>query len=572
MSADIKKVLVKDDRLNCTDQIAYAVMKGGASMNPSAFQAVSQSTSSHVYAIQVPSEQTIIDRRVLWTSTVILKIDGAAPAGQNLINYGLTDALAPFPLHQLVNVMSATINNNSTSINLRDVLTALIRFNDKRQLSRYNGYAPTAYDTYNSYADGVGANNNALGAWGNVADNDLIPRGAWVLDGFGTDTAASNGLQPVTDGTSKTIYVKFTVAEPLMISPLIFCNPSSNNQGMYGVQNMNFTISMGDASRVWRTASTFAKTVSVLSFSNSQLLFNFLTPHSSDLLASRNVCAYQEFPRYITSFNNSLASGATQTFKSSTLQLNQIPDKLIMFVRKTIGSQTSADSDSFLALTGANPVSINFNNVSGILSSASIYDLYRYSVENGSNQNFYEFSGFANMTNPVTSAGRKVATTGSMVVLEFAKDIPLQEDYYSCGSLGSFSLQVSLNCINQSGSAIATQELVLITMNSGAFVLERGSASVFTGLLTKADVLEVSQQTPYFKSDAERLVGGGFFDSIKSIIGKILPVIAPIAKDYLNKQGALGQTASNVLGALGMGASGGAGHSGGRKKLADRMM
>ena len=120
MSADIKKVLVKDDRLNCTDQIAYAVMKGGQSMNPSSFQAVSQGNSSHVYNINVPSETTIIDRRVLWKSTVILKIDGTAPVGQFLINYGTTDALSPFPLHQLVNVMSAVINNNSVSLNVRD--------------------------------------------------------------------------------------------------------------------------------------------------------------------------------------------------------------------------------------------------------------------------------------------------------------------------------------------------------------------------------------------------------------------------------------------------------------------
>jgi hypothetical protein len=243
-----------------------------------------------------------------------------------------------------------------------------------------------------------------------------------------------------------------------------------------------------------------------------------------------------------------------------------------MFVRKSIGSQTSADTDSFLALTGANPISINFNNVSGILSSASVYDVYRYSVENGSNQNFYEFSGFASMNNAATGTGKKTATSGSLVVLEFAKDIPLQEDYYSCGSLGSFSLQVSMNCINQSASAIATQELVLITMNSGAFVLERGSASVFTGLLTKADVLEVSQQQPYFRSDAERLVGGGWFDSIKSIIGKVLPILAPIGKEWLSKQGTIGNVANQVLGAVGLGSSGGAGHSGGRKKLMERMM
>ncbi|MFM6265185.1 MAG: phage major capsid domain-containing protein [Dolichospermum sp.] len=31
------------------------------------------------------------------------------PAGTDACNYGVTDALAPFPLHSLVHVMSATI-------------------------------------------------------------------------------------------------------------------------------------------------------------------------------------------------------------------------------------------------------------------------------------------------------------------------------------------------------------------------------------------------------------------------------------------------------------------------------
>jgi len=571
MSADIKKVLVKDDRLNCTDQITYAVMKGGQSMNPSAFQAVSASNSSHVYNIQVPSETTLIDRRVLWNSTVILKIDGTAPAGSFLVNYGITDALAPFPLHQLVNVMSAVVNNNSVSLNVRDVLPALLRFNDRRELARYNGYTPTQFDSYQLYSDAVGALNNPLGAWQNTSDNDMSMRGSWVLDGYGTDTSASNSTLPISTGSAQTVYVKFTVSEPLLISPFISCNPSSNNQAFYGIQNMTFTMSMGDASRVWRTASGWAKTVSVHSFSNSQLLFNFITPHPSDLLPSRNVVPYQEFPRYITSFNASLASQASFTFKSSSLQLNQIPDKLIMFVRKSMGSQTSADSDSFLALSGANPVSINFNNVSGILSSASQYDLYRYSIENGSNQSWYEFSGFANLANNATGVGRKVPTVGAMLVLEFGKDIPLQEDYYAPGSLGAFQLQVNLNCVNQGSASIATQELVIITMNSGCFVCERGASSTFTGLLTKSDVLEVSAQAPYFQSDARRLVGGGWLDTLKSVIGRVLPVLAPIAKSYLEKQGTMGNVASKVIGALGYGQSGG-GASGGKKKLMERMM
>lgn len=275
---------------------------------------------------------------------------------------------------------------------------------------------------------------------------------------------------------------------------------------------------------------------------------------------------YAEFPRYITAFSTSLTTGVSSAFRSSTIQLNVIPDKLIIFVRKPIGSQTSADTDSFLALSSSNPISINFNNVSGILSSATLQDLYRYSVENGSNQSWYEFSGYANLANGATGCGSKKPLSGSLLVLEFGKDIPLQEQYYAPGSLGSFSLQVSLNCVNQGATTLTAEELVIITMNSGVMALERGSASVFTGLLTKSDVLEVASQTPYYRADAVRMVGGGFMDSLKSLVGKVLPYIMPQAKKYLREQGDLGEKAEKVVSALGYG------KSGGRMKLAERMM
>jgi hypothetical protein len=569
MSADIKKVLVLDDRLACTDTITYAVMQGAQSMNPAPFQAVSQSTSSHTYNIQVPSETTIIDRRVLWNSTVRLSIVGTPAVGQFNVNYGITDALAPFPLHQLVSVMTAQVNNNSVSLNVRDVIASLLRFHDRRELARYNATTPTAFDIYQKYSDGVGANNNPLGAFQNASDNDLVSRGSWVLDYIGenADFTTAPNVQTLGDGaTAKTTYVQFTVAEPLLISPFLSADPKANSQGIYGVQNMNFQFSMGDATRVWRTASAWAKTVSVVSYTNSQLLFNFLSPHPSQLLASRNVVPYAEFPRYITAFSTSLTSGSSATFRSSTIQLNVIPDKLILFVRKPIGSQTSADTDSFLTLSPSNPVSISFNNVSGILSSASLQDLYRYSIEGGSNQSWYEFSGYGNLANAITGCGSKKPLSGSLLVLEFGKDIPLQEQYYAPGSLGSFSLQVNLNCVNQGAATLSSEELVIITMNSGVMALERGSASIFTGLLTKSDVLEVSSQTPYYKADAVRMVGGGMMDNLKSLVGKVLPYVMPHAKKYLREQGDMGQKAEQVVSALGMG------KSGGKMKLAERMM
>ena len=110
----------------------------------------------------------------------------------------------------------------------------------------------------------------------------------------------------------------------------------------------------------------------------------------------------------------------------------------------------------------------------------------------------------------------------------------------------------------------------MITMNSGVFVCERGTSSTYTGILTRADVLEASEQDAYTRSDLQRLVGGGFLDMLKSGVSKlaplakaIAPMVAPHAKEYLNSKGSLGKLASAGIGAMGYGHSGGGG-SGGR--------
>ena len=238
----------------------------------------------------------------MWTSTVLLKLTTAnVPAGQLPINYGVTDALAPFPLHNLATVQTCTINNNSVSVNIRDVLPALLRFHDRRELQRYNGMTPVMPDLLASYPDGVGALLNSLGAWSNSADNDLLPRGSWVLDGISTSlnaqgNAVSTPCVLPTAGLNGTIYVQFTVTEPILCSPFLWGQPHSNNQGFYGIQNMNFVFNLGDTSRIWRSANVINQAIapnvstnsyvvssSVQNISNSRLIFNFLTPHPSDL-------------------------------------------------------------------------------------------------------------------------------------------------------------------------------------------------------------------------------------------------------------------------------------------------
>jgi hypothetical protein len=305
-------------------------------------------------------------------------------------------------------------------------------------------------------------------------------------------------------------------------------------------------------------------------------------------MPSRNAVPFYELPRFITapglpvvsSYNpavtasNALLAPQVVALSTSSLQLNQIPDRLIIQVRTPLNQTAWGQPDAFLCIQG---VSINFNNQSGILASATQQDLYRYSVENGSNQSWNEFSGFATVPDSASGCGRRLAGSGSLLVLEFGKDIQLTEDYYSAGSLGNFNLQITIRCYNQFSYSI-TPEIVLITMNSGLFVNERGTSSTYTGILTKADVLSASAQEPYFQSSVKRMVGGGFLDSIKSVAGRVLPHLLKHGKEELGKSDhPMAKMAHSALGAMGYGSSGGGpsggGPSGGaRMKLADRLM
>ena len=577
MSTDFKKVLVKDSRIgNLTDSIAYGVFKGGQQCTSAQFNAISASTSSHVYNIQVPSETTIIDRRVMWKSTVTLRIQGVPANGEQLINYGLTDALSAFPLHQLCTVISSTINNNTVSVNMRDVLPALLRMHDSKELASYNGTTPTMYDTYLSYSDAVGANNNPLSGYKTISDNDLCGRGTFSLDAVAADagftTAVANGDNA---GAVRTAYVKFTVTEPLLLSPWIYGNPQTNNQGIYGIQNLNFQMNIGDASRVWRTAQadTVINSVQVVGFENSSLNFMFLTPHPSDLMSARCVVPFYELPRFQIQGGTMPAAtapayvGASITpskkdFTFNSISLNQIPDKLIIMVRKAMSTQTYQDSDSFLPITKFN---LNWNNQSGICSNFTQYDLWRASKDCGSNQSWHEFKGIASTAfvggaAAGTGAGTLIPTSGTVLMLQMGKDINITEDYYAPGSIGNFVLNFTVSCENY-GAAIPTVELVLIAVNSGAFACERGTSSTYTALLTKNDVLETSQQEYITSSDVKRMVGSGFLDNLKSTfstIGRIAQTLAPIAKPLLNLSGNKHAVqAANVLGSLGYGKTGG---------------
>ena len=79
------------------------------------------------------------------------------PAGTCLVNYGVTDALANFPLNRLISTIQCSINNNTISLQQSDVFDILTRLYDPDALAKYDGKTPTTCDYLSDYGDGVEA-------------------------------------------------------------------------------------------------------------------------------------------------------------------------------------------------------------------------------------------------------------------------------------------------------------------------------------------------------------------------------------------------------------------------------
>ena len=80
---------------------------------------------------------------------------------------------------------------------------------------------------------------------------------------------------------------------------------------------------------------------------------------------------------------------------------------------------------------------------------------------------------------------------------------------FATASLGSFNLQLSVVVQNNTNTNWdqGSYELVIMPMNCGVFVNEKGTSSTFLSLLTKQDVFDSLNQEAYSHSEVHRMVG-----------------------------------------------------------------
>ena len=148
-------------------------MKGAQNITYSQFNAVSATNNQINFNVQMPSQETILSRDIYLQAQITLTIDvPVVPAGAPVnpmsraikLMVGKNDAFAPFPLHQLIQTQTCTLNNNSITQHTKDILPALLRMLPPSELQKYESTTPVLADWVADYNSCVEFNDKVVAA------------------------------------------------------------------------------------------------------------------------------------------------------------------------------------------------------------------------------------------------------------------------------------------------------------------------------------------------------------------------------------------------------------------------
>jgi len=547
MSHDIKPVLVESSLIaDLTSEMVFPVSSGPSQYTLQPFPFNSQSNSSLVANIQIPSEAIVFDSKVLFQSDLHLTINLAnVPAGAQAWGYGTTDSLNSYPLQSLFQTCNLVLNNAASSTNYADIFAIIKILEDKNYLDKTDSFTPNYVNqNWGRYSDAVLTNSNPMGSYNEATlNNDRIPNGAFpysylqvnhFVNGVNTDSSL------ISTSTNDTwiIYISFAkLTEPfLALSP--FTNQEYGSAGLTGINNLSLTLNINQCQKVWATGNSFVNNTATgltgyitnislgnpqsnnLGFTNSKLLFAMttLTELQYSRKSVRSISNYVDYPRYISPSSNSpsIPPGGTGVIQFQNIQISQIPSLLVFGLRVPLSQQNWNYSDSWLPIS---QISITFNNASGLLASANSAQLYKISLQSGSTQSFYSFGGKATcIQNGVPTI---VPTIGSIICINPSEFLSLNE-LLSNSSIGQFNMQITVTCTNNQAFTIAP-EGITITINHGFAVSELGQTSFFTAILDRQITLETKSTT-----DEDKIVDADFYHNVvggrmhKASIGKFL--------------------------------------------------
>jgi len=423
------------------------------------FPASSWSSNNIVWQVQPPSVDVFINRSIM--KIIPLTITYTGTSSSLLLADGY-DALRSLPALRFTTNEVVSINGVAfpTSQNFEIYPEILSHYNSEYRKKHPLG----APDVTQNYLDAVGSISNPLS---NYANSD-IPEGSLKRGAFISKVGSISRTQT-------TASIQVDVVEWLHVPKLLGLDCSTET-GLIRVRNLDVN-SVLDLSPVKvvssvDSADSAVSAVTVVVSAIPQLLVKFISPPREMIPQGTLRYEHSRLERFITAYGQSCPVNSTVTFPSNNIQLPYVPRYMFAFVREADAYKTFKSTDTFMRLEN---ISVNFNNQTGILSTAPVQSLWEISKSCGLLDNFSMFSGLAR-----NSSWTDVGTCGSLFCAEFGRHISLGDPTLSIGSSGSFNfnVQVTARNVNQSVN-LNNPTLYLIVVYDQCLVISDGGDITF---------------------------------------------------------------------------------------------
>jgi hypothetical protein len=440
----------------------------------------------------------------------------------------LGNNLAPrqFPLANAMDSIDLVINGTHFSVSVNQYLQAVMKYTTPEWRQRNLSETMHAPDSAANYVNNCGTSKSPLNVSSAGFYKNESPRGS-IYDSIYQGGAEGYGLG-AGSGVSVTItsanVLTFKFREPLFISPLM----SMLGHGLTNVNQLDVTIrwnsnlsakmfSLFDLAVLnYQPANRVTQnTITGVTFGNqssSKLRMRYYTPQDDVEIPNEIVLPYKQ-PQI-----NSQVLSDVASVTGNNVRLNQVPESVYLFVRRSNGYSEANHADMALGDVYARITNVNLNwkNQSGILSGFSEADLRQLAINNGYDACFHE-----------------IDQIGMVLKLNFGEDIPL-DDNESPGTRGDYNWQVSLNLnasgvVDAAGTAVTAANLTFnqIFILNGHAIVSPNECRVSTGVLSLEDSMNASDMGHVYNAgvDGGSMVGGSMVGGSEvggSLIGGVV--------------------------------------------------
>ncbi len=508
----VKQVLPVVD-LDALTRRKVGVVDGGSVISYQEYLSSNVNNASLQITSQPPNGVIIDTKEFHVKMTTQLTFAGTSTGLNNLLQIGVADAPRDFPIHHSLSTATVNINNSSISTQPSLWFPALIRYKCM-ELDEFNHqYAcPTQLDRCVDYSALFATNKSPFVVYGENSYED--PRGS-----YSDMTIVSN--------TPTSAVVNITSCEPLFLPGWY-----QNKAGLCNVSALNWNFTFGNLARsFWSHDSVNGSnitsiTANITAFS---MRFKFITPKITQSIPRNITLSYYDMVPYLQSNSQSVASLNSITLAMSSVNLQAYPKAIYIWVQKQESDLTYNDPDAFYRIDNINLV---FNNVTGILASAKLQDLFKIAKRNGFNGSYNDYNKYC----------------GAPLRLLAGID-------FGCGSneapglAGSPQLSLQVTATNLSSSS-STPKLFVFVQYEGALNIGVDNTTKSTSIISSMDVLNSEMrnaQKAHYKND-EDVFGGDLMQDIKTAaesMGKtILDGVQNMAKNTYNT----GKVISDIFG------------------------